>query len=77
MKKILKFFSAMYTTAGGRMHLFENERTFEPVGCFKDNDEQRALPLLLVNFRELGLDWNNLRQVVRRCAKVMYKKQQC
>lgn len=55
-----------------RVHpYFENERTFEPVGCFHDSMKQRALPLLLVNFRNNGLDWKNLQQVVRDCAEAV------
>ena len=57
------------------MH-FENEEKFRPVGCFKDEikKQNRALPVLLKNYRTNGgLDWGNLKDVVLKCAEVMYK----
>lgn len=58
------------------MH-FENEERFRPVGCFKDaiKKEDRALPVLLRNYRTTGeLDWRNLKDVVLKCAEEVRKK---
>lgn len=46
---------------------------FEPVGCFKDKRNQRALPVLLKSFRKL-INWHNVTAsfmaVIRACASV-------
>ena len=46
---------------------------FEPVGCYKDKGNQRALPVLLKSFRKL-INWHNVTAsfmaVIRACASV-------
>ena len=49
---------------------FENERTFEVVGCFRDSKQRRALPVLLANFRN-KIDWQRRQDIVLYCAKVL------
>ena len=42
---------------------------FEPVGCFKDNEKDRALPDFYASFR-LFIDWHNMNATIRKCALV-------
>ncbi|KAK3736274.1 hypothetical protein QZH41_020746, partial [Actinostola sp. cb2023] len=40
---------------------------YEPIGCFDDKQADRALPILVANFRNV-IDWNDLSKVVKLCA---------
>lgn len=42
---------------------------FEPVGCYKDNLSDRALPDHYANFRPF-IDWDNMDATIRQCALV-------
>ncbi|CAH3175700.1 unnamed protein product, partial [Porites evermanni] len=41
----------------------------QPIGCYKDNVNERALPVLYANFRR-NIDWLNMELTVNQCAQV-------
>lgn len=49
------------------------ENQYEPIGCFTDKQEARALPILVANFRG-NIDWSDLTQVVKKCATAVESK---
>jgi len=47
---------------------------YEDVGCYKDKQNDRALPEMIENFRPV-IDWHDLKNsVVERCAKAAKEK---
>ncbi|XP_020894702.1 uncharacterized protein LOC110233724 [Exaiptasia diaphana] len=53
--------------------VLSQESQYEPVGCFVDKGEARALPMLVANFRG-NIDWNDLTKVVKMCAAAVKAK---
>ena len=56
----------------------QNHSVFQPVGCYEDNNKDRALPDLYLNIRlEGGIQWYSPRHgldlVVKQCAEKAYK----
>lgn len=41
------------------------------LGCYNDSSEKRAMPVLIANFRQSDIDWNDLRSsVITNCKEV-------
>lgn len=75
---LLVFFSGLITAEDNtKTVLFDDEGGihYERVGCFRDNLEvPRPLPLLVKNYRRpRKIDWNNLNNTIRACAKEVEK----
>lgn len=48
---------------------------YEPIGCFTDSmKEPRPLPEMIKNFRGGRIDWKNLNNTIKACAKEALKK---
>lgn len=52
--------------------------SLQPVGCYKDTNQDRALPHRYLNLRGGGIQWNKTRRgldlVVKECSEEAYKK---
>lgn len=44
------------------------DRLYEPLGCYADDRNDRALPILISNFRK-GIDWRDMSKTIDKCAK--------
>ncbi|XP_029190426.2 A disintegrin and metalloproteinase with thrombospondin motifs 6-like isoform X4 [Acropora millepora] len=44
------------------------DRLYEPLGCYADDRNDRALPILISNFRK-GIDWTDMSKTIDKCAK--------
>jgi len=51
------------------VYSFDPLPDFEPVGCFKDKTNDRALPDSYANFRPF-IDWHNMNATIHQCALV-------
>ena len=51
--------------------------SLQPLGCHKDNEDDRALPYQYLNLRGGGIQWNKTRRgldlVVEQCAEEAFK----
>ena len=43
-------------------------RQYVPLGCYRDKSEDKALPILVENFRGNGINWKDMSQTIKRCA---------
>lgn len=43
------------------------DRLYEPLGCYADERKDRALPILIANFRN-GIDWTDMSKTIDKCA---------